>query len=357
MDVAKRPAALGSRVSGVPRPPSWIDRLTAGISSLPLPPWLTYAFGIVGAALILNSAFWIDGSLSVGSFHPLLSSYGGWIIYWLAMYHYLSTVGSRALREFRPLLEIDDSEFSQLEHRLASLPRWIGWLVVPLGAGLAFLIAASDPQPYWDLRPLTPIPLVVDGLVSSFMLATFLALVLRSIRQLRMVAELHKRALNIDLLNLVPAHAFSELTARTGATLIFVVLVGTLINMLSTGAAVGTSVHLLLTAGVSVLAVVVFVLPVAGMQNRLEEEKERVLGGINDSLRIASNRLHSKVKSNEYDDMAGREAAMAALMRERDLIQSVSTWPWDPRTLRGFGSALVLPIFLWTVTRLLEQYF
>lgn len=166
----------------------------------------------------------------------------------------------------------------------------------------------------------------MDGLVSGYMLATFLVLVHRSIRQLRMVGELHKRASNIDLLNLAPAHAFSDLTARTGASLIFVVLVGTLMNMLLTGAAIAGSFDLFLSVSVSILAVGVFVLPVKGMQNCLEDEKARVLGQINDSLRIVRDRLHSKVKSNEHGDMGGREAAMAALMHEGDLIQGVSTW-------------------------------
>jgi hypothetical protein len=42
-------------------------------------------------------------------------------------------------------------------------------------------------------------------------------------------------------------------------------------------------------------------------------------------------------------------------MRERTLIMGVPTWLWNPRTLRGFASTLLLPIFLWLVTRILER--
>lgn len=53
--------------------------------------------------------------------------------------------------------------------------------------------------------------------------------------------------------------------------------------------------------------------------------------------------------------MGDTKDAIAALMRERELIKSVSTWPWDPRMIRGFASALLLPVFLWLITRLLER--
>jgi hypothetical protein len=36
-------------------------------------------------------------------------------------------------------------------------------------------------------------------------------------------------------------------------------------------------------------------------------------------------------------------------------VTRASTWPWAPETLRGFVTALVLPIALWLVYRFLDQ--
>ena len=37
------------------------------------------------------------------------------------------------------------------------------------------------------------------------------------------------------------------------------------------------------------------------------------------------------------------------------MLARVSTWPWSPGTLRGFGTAIVLPIALWLIYRVLDQ--
>ncbi len=45
--------------------------------------------------------------------------------------------------------------------------------------------------------------------------------------------------------------------------------------------------------------------------------------------------------------------SIAALWRERDIIAKLPTWPWSTGTLRGFVSALLLPITLFLIQRLL----
>ena len=106
----------------------------------------------------------------------------------------------------------------------------------------------------------------------------------------------------------------------------------------------------------SLLSIAVFVLPIIGIRNHLEEEKKRFLNETNDLLLTASDRLHNLIRGEDYRDVEGTKDAMEALIRERELIGKISTWPWDLITLRGFTSALLLPIILWLVTRLLEKF-
>jgi hypothetical protein len=44
--------------------------------------------------------------------------------------------------------------------------------------------------------------------------------------------------------------------------------------------------------------------------------------------------------------------AMAGMTTLRDRIQRLPTWPWPPQLLRGFVSALVLPLVIFVLTRL-----
>jgi len=38
----------------------------------------------------------------------------------------------------------------------------------------------------------------------------------------------------------------------------------------------------------------------------------------------------------------------------RQQVAAISTWPWRPETLRGVVSALLVPLVIWLVTRVLE---
>ena len=37
-------------------------------------------------------------------------------------------------------------------------------------------------------------------------------------------------------------------------------------------------------------------------------------------------------------------------------VGRISTWPWAPTTLTGFVSALLLPVLLWVIQRLLTRF-
>jgi hypothetical protein len=335
---------------GAPYPTSWIDRLIHWIDRLPGPTWLANLLALLGTALLINAVFWIDGSLPAGSFDPINTSFAIFVIYWPLLYRHLTRVGGRALRDFRPLLEVDDLKIAKIDYELATLPRRLGWLATILGYALSVITILGDPAPYGNLVPRTALPYIGDIAITGFMASTFFGLVIRSIRQLRMVARLHTQATNINLLELGPVHSFSGLTARTGAGIILVLI----FSYIADPFAESSTLDVLLYVATALLAIAVFILPVVGIQDRIEEEKDRLLKETSAAIQMASDRLHHKVRMDDYEGIAGTDAALAALIRERDLLQRISTWPWDPRTIRGFASALVLPIFLWLVTRLLE---
>jgi hypothetical protein len=307
---------------------------------------------MVLTGVIINTTLWLNGDLPLGSIDILNSSFSFFVFIWVGIYHYLNNVASRALRTFRPLLDVDDAAIFRIEHELIKLPRWIGRLAILLGFGFGLLFILTEPKLEESFQP-TLLTYAVDFLITGFMLSTLIAVVIRSIRQLRMVNRLHKRATNLHLLNLAPAHAFSSLTARTGIGIIFVLLMAAILDILTYGAITGTMVYVVFL----MLSIVVFILPVIGIKNRIEEEKDKALAEVNDLIEINTQRLKTMVKNSE--DKGMREVGIAAetLVRRRDLLKNVSTWPWDPGTFRGFASALLLPIFLLVVSQLIDSLF
>lgn len=333
--------------------PSWIDQLVRWINTLSGPVWLYYVFGFLACVLLINAVFWIDGSMPVGSIHPVNSGFAIFIIYCIWLYNYLTKIGSQALKKFLPLLPMSEHDLAKVEYELEVLPRWIGRLMIPLGIGFAVINILSESAPYEDIVPRTALPYIGDVVISGFLISTLFSLIIRSIRQLRMVRRLHAQAANIDLLKLEPAHAFSSLSARTGIGIAMILVIAFLIDPSS----FDTKMSIISTAVILILAIGIFVLPIIGIRDDLEEEKSRVLDGINDILNTSLTSLHDRLEKGDYQDVPAMEKGINALIQERELYSRISTWPWDFRTLRSFASTLLVPIFLLVISRLVERFF
>ena len=333
-------------------PRSWIDQLIGWIDLLPGPVWLFYLAATLVLAATISVTLWIDGSVPFGSYGSFQGIFPPFVFYFLGLYHYLTRVGSSALTEFRPLLEVDDSEFAQIDYELATLPHRLGWMTI--GITLATLPGFfMSGEAFGDHVPNTALPYFVAAASAVFFGATLFCLIIRSLRQLRVVHKLHARATNINLLKLEPAHAFSGLTARAGIGIILLLILGYVRDPSAFQGAWLISGNLIMAGP----AIIVFLAPIMGMRDRLTDEKKRVINQTTDLLQSTSNNLESKIRDNDYGDLQGMETAIRALTRRLETLEKISTWPWNPGTIRGFASTLLLPIILWLITHFLGRFF
>lgn len=349
--MTEHPSASTQLTTNIPYPPSWIDRAIGWIDRLPGEPWLFYLLSLLVLQLLFHLLFWVDGAVPVGSFSYVAAAHGFFVIYWLALYHYLTKIGSRSLRGFVPLLTLPESQIPLIDYRLATLPGRLGWLAVALGVvfGLVEILPAT--APFREVLLKTSLPRILEVLAIIFWTSTFFCLAIRSVRQLRMVHVLHAQASNINLLKLEPTHAFSLLTSRTGMGLVFVLI----FDYIFQPSAFRTNYGVVTAGAFATLAIAIFVLPIIGIRDQIEDAKQQALHLTSDLLQSARDDLHDKVSRKAYDEFQGIEDSISALVSERELLDQVPTWPWNPRTIRGFASTLLLPIFIWLVTRLLER--
>ena len=115
-----------------------------------------------------------------------------------------------------------------------------------------------------------------------------------------------------------------------------------------------------------VLALVAF-FPLRGLHARLAAEKARLQHATSSRLQATIEAIHRIVddeSGNRTDIERSRVAqtrldalseAQSSLIQEREVIAKLSTWPWDPNTLRAVVSAVVLPIGLFLLTRYLDR--
>jgi hypothetical protein len=98
-----------------------------------------------------------------------------------------------------------------------------------------------------------------------------------------------------------------------------------------------------------------FVVPLFGIHRLIAAEKSRRSEGVNALLDKALGDLHSRVEQGELSDAGAVNSHISSLLAEREVVARTSSWPWAPETLRGFVTAIVLPVGLWMVYRVLDQ--
>ena len=52
----------------------------------------------------------------------------------------------------------------------------------------------------------------------------------------------------------------------------------------------------------------------------------------------------------------GLNKQLSSMIQQRDLLAKLPTWPWSTGTFRAFLTAILLPLFLFIVQRVLVQF-
>jgi hypothetical protein len=106
---------------------------------------------------------------------------------------------------------------------------------------------------------------------------------------------------------------------------------------------------------IAIAATAAFVLPLRGMHGRIDEEKDRLQSEVGRRLEQTVADIHTAVDQRARGESEALNNTLTSLIAERDLVAKLPTWPWAAGTFWAFASAIVLPIALWFVTRLLER--
>jgi hypothetical protein len=337
-----------------PYPPGWFDRLTDWIDRMPGPKVL-YCLGLLVVQLAYVTAMlWSNGKLPVGSIDFRLAFIVVVTPYLLWVRFSLDRAAATALAAFRPMLAVSDEEFLRLRYEFSTLPARTTSIVTSV-AIVAFLfntwrlpdsIVAQYGSTFQEA-------LLVMGPIGLSTVAVAAAAMVQAIHQLRMVERIHEVVGRIALLRAKPLYAFSQLTARTGAS--FLLLAYYIAAVRPDLVSRSPALKFWLVAMVPT-AVACFVLPLRGMHRRLAAEKDRALAEVASRMEAVFGRLHERVDQDILGDADKLSLQITSLSAERETLARVSTWPWEPATLTGFLTTLVLPVLLWGIQRVMERF-
>ncbi|MCB0247756.1 MAG: hypothetical protein KDI07_04200 [Anaerolineae bacterium] len=323
--------------------PAFIDRFARLVDQLPVPVWVFYLLLLVAGYLFFGAIRLLTGYQQSQTLTPAPALI--WDVSILALHQYLDGYALRALASFNKTLGASDERLAQLGRRLTVLPLRLEVIGAVFWVLLALVLVWVQLGSF--LEYFAPWEILIS--LTSFAIGG--AFFVHIIYQLRLVSRIHASAANIDLFDPEPLYSFSRLTMRTAIG--FVVLQYLVLLVLP--GEIRISTVLIPVVSATGLAVVFFVWPLWGMHRRLVANKERIEGGINALLKQSVDELAPVVRSGVPEDIERLEKSLSALRAGKQAVGDLPTWPWQPRTVRGFATALLLPIFLWLIQELLAR--
>lgn len=355
MSTLSKPVA-SSQVSASfspPYKPSWFDRLLDWVDGLPGPVGIYLTVLVFAQWLLINVLLWLNGKLPVGSFEVTLSYFAVIVSYVLGFWLYARGVASRALDTFRPLLQMDDAAYARLKYELLTLPAGqTGVLTIVFVVGSLLFLAWLSPSVYLDYTSSNLDAILQYGIVIvPSQVFAFLG-IYRAFHQLRCVTRIQRLATSIDLYQAPPLYAFSSVTATISIGLLLPVYY---VFASRPEMALGSPIVLSSLVAAVLVAVAMFLLPLREMHNRIGRERARMLVEVNRRFENLVMLVRQAVDAGEFRKMEEWNKALLNLVIERDTIEKFSSLPWERGTLTGFLTALILPIVLWIITRLLER--
>ena len=336
-----------------PFAPSWLDVVMGGIRRLPVPAWLVYL--VVGLLLSLTRSIvgWVDGSYPAGTFFHIHVFDGLFPLYFLFVIHYLDDLAGRALADYRPKLT-GDTGYDELRYRLTTMPA--AWtLVVSLfgfALGAVYLQIFLSPKDLHISKYFTsPTSVVVDTTLSGLLGLMMVLFAWHTIRQLRMISRIYTHHTTVSIFDVGALYALSRVTAVTAVALLFFSYI--YLAFYANGQIYSVS-NVVVLGVILLVAVLTFILPLWGAHRLLQKDRSRRIGDIGRHIETAANALHAQVDAAPSSaDMDHLNNALNGLISERTLVSKASTWPWEPEAVRAVITAVLLPIFIWLVTRVL----
>ena len=313
----------------------WLDRL-------PLPAWVSVLilFPVVGLAQHLVA--YSRGFLSPGEFNFDLATAGYWLLEGPLFFIWAMKGSRQAWIDIQPLVSSDDMEHvARMYYEFFTVPKWGGTVALLIG-GLAGLwngladkaVAPAVDYAFAELR----ISIWVIGA------SLLLMVIYQLIRQLNIIRNLYTRVAKADIFNPQLLYGFPKYTAIFGVALFFYLY---LAPVMLDPTAFASSVSYVTTGMAVPLILVLFYLPLPGMHNRLLKEKEALTAEVGNRIRTILRDIHrATFDEKNFESTNSMIAVHSVLLKEKEAIEDLSTWPWRRSTLNGLISAILLPIVL-----------
>ena len=302
--------------------------------------------GLIGWA---HAVLWSAGRLEIGTVDPDVFVQSVYAPVFLASAVVGRHIARGALRDFWPATGWPLADQADWHYRFANIP--LRQELVALAAGLAVAVGAllaASPATVGAVPGRGAAYAALGPIFASGFGLTAVGSLLGA-RWVRLVAAIHREASAIDPFDRGPIYAFSRLTVFVSLT----ILAGAYFTFTANSRLIiGNLPALALGSITAVVALLAFIAPLWGIHRRLVRRKDELFGEVDRRIAAVGAELYAKVDAASYDQGKAINDTLAGLSTVRSRIRELPTWPWPPQLLRGFISALLLPVIVYILTRL-----
>jgi len=269
------------------------------------------------------------------------------------LFAYIARAAGAAFDTFRPALSPSAPDPERLRYELTTLPRVPALAAAFLATTLTVVTFVADPASS-DVDGVSGAPFVMVMAVQAFEVSLLFAFIYQLVRQMRLVRRILDHHAVVDIFRPGPLNGFPRLMATSGAAIVLLVASSVLGTDLSAAGnfLLSNAPYLVLPP---VVAVVAFVVPLYGTHQRLVEEKERLADEAEERLKGLLREVNRDIDARDLGGLDPLERALGSVIRQREIVAKLPTWPWSAGTARGFASAILLPLAIYVAQRLLSQ--
>jgi hypothetical protein len=266
--------------------------------------------------------------------------------------HLLDNQAVKAINSLKPMLITGEQELYKHKFKLSNMPSY-GPLISGL-AMLAFAIVMEQTLPapirYASLKNYRAFSIAFQ-IIDKSSAVLFGVYIYHTIRKLLLVNTITSEHIRINLFNLKPLEAFSRLTATTSFGILFITYAWALINpeLLSDPLTMGFSVAFTL------LAIVIFIWPLYGAHRLIKKKKESILQDIDLQFGAAVEMFKNRIKEEDFSSIDQLNGIISSLEIQYNKVNSISTWPWSPETVRSFVTAITAPLIFMVIQFIFER--
>lgn len=317
--------------------------------------WLSQPRALAGLALLfvllLAGAVYLDEM-------PQLLLEGGFLrrallspaifLYTLFVSRALTRYSDRAIIAFRSLLIIEDDDFEHLV--LESSPENPQREWVAIAVGVIFALTMSGPLD-WSSRE--GIWIEIYNLFCNILMLAILAWVsYKSLAETRLLSELHRQPLEIDIFDPTPLEPVARQSLATSLAFLGGITLSVL--LLPSREWLLSVPSIILYSSLILVSVLVFFVTMNDTHQVMAETKECELRQIRRNLSAAYRELKERAAEGRLQDMEALSDSITAWLSYEKRIEEAPEWPYTTDTLRNLLVSTLLPVVAWASQVIVE---